>query len=182
LTVPTAPSHSRHTLSLAAGAVVLDLGCGTGQSFALFEQCIGPEGRIIGVDLTAEMLARAQEKVRRNRWQNVTLLEANAEDLALLPESIDALHCFDVHDLIMSRRAMTLAVQVLRHGGRIVVAGPKQASVWPGRLVTRLFSGAFVTDVVQVPRPWTLLEELVGPLEQEEQWWGGRYLAWGTKP
>jgi hypothetical protein len=36
--------------------------------------------------------------------------------------------------------------------------------------------------MVQVPRPWTLLEELVGPPEQEEQWWGGRYLAWGTKP
>ncbi|MBE3558281.1 MAG: class I SAM-dependent methyltransferase [Ktedonobacteraceae bacterium] len=169
-------------LALFPGAVVLDLGCGTGQSFSLFERLIGPEGRIIGVDISPEMLARAQEKVTRNGWRNVTLIQANAESLHLPPESVDALHCFDVHDIIISRRAMERGVHALRHGGHCVIAGPKQTSRWPGKLVTRLFTSSFVSDITRAATPWTTLEDLIGRLECEEQWGGGRYMAWGTRP
>jgi demethylmenaquinone methyltransferase/2-methoxy-6-polyprenyl-1,4-benzoquinol methylase len=50
---------SVEALQLRAGDAVLELGCGSGRNFALIESRIGPAGRIIGVDLSPGMLARA---------------------------------------------------------------------------------------------------------------------------
>ena len=47
-------------LGLRPGHTVVDVACGTGQNFPFLEQAIGPEGRIVGVDLTDAMLAQAQ--------------------------------------------------------------------------------------------------------------------------
>src|SRR2546421_3933987 len=85
-------------LALQPRATVLDLGCGTGLSFVLIERSIGPEGTLIGIDLTADMLDRARKKVAQHGWTNVTLIQANAEEMELPSESVDALHCFYVHD------------------------------------------------------------------------------------
>ena len=169
-------------LALQSGAVVLDLGCGTGLSFTFIERRIGPEGALIGIDLTAAMLNRAEKKVARHGWTNVTLIQANAEEMDLPPESVDALHCFYVHDVVMSQPAMERAIRVLRPGGRCVIAGPKRGRGRLDRVIARLFAAAFVTSVTDAPRPWAIVEELIGPLTIEEHQWGSAYLAWGTKP
>ena len=70
-------------LDLKPGQTVLDVGCGTGQSFALLEEAIGPGGRIIGIDLSPDMLKYAAARVERHQWRNVTLVEASATDAAL---------------------------------------------------------------------------------------------------
>src|SRR3972149_632357 len=72
------------------GETVVDLGCGTGLSFELLEHGVGPQGRIIGVEITPEMLAKAREKVARHGWSNVTLIEASAEEVDLEPGSGEA--------------------------------------------------------------------------------------------
>src|SRR5215469_338019 len=51
-------------LGLRAGGTVIDIACGTGLNFQLLEEVIGPDGRIIGVDLTDAMLAQAQDRVK----------------------------------------------------------------------------------------------------------------------
>src|ERR1700740_2667820 len=53
-------------LGLRRGDTVVDMACGTGLNFRLLEQVVGPGGRIVGVDLTDAMLARAQDRIRTN--------------------------------------------------------------------------------------------------------------------
>ena len=73
-----------HRLDLKPGESVLDIGCGTGMSFDLIQQGIGAEGRIIGVELSPDMLGIAREKVERNGWENVTLIQGDALELSLI--------------------------------------------------------------------------------------------------
>jgi protein-L-isoaspartate O-methyltransferase len=54
-------------LGLRAGSSVVDIACGTGLNFALIEKVIGPGGRIVGVDLTHAMLARAKDRIEAYR-------------------------------------------------------------------------------------------------------------------
>src|SRR6516165_6760896 len=67
-------------LGLRAGDSVIDIACGTGLNFPLLEEVIGPGGRIVGVDLTDAMLARAQDRIATNGWSNVSLVQADAAD------------------------------------------------------------------------------------------------------
>jgi demethylmenaquinone methyltransferase/2-methoxy-6-polyprenyl-1,4-benzoquinol methylase len=69
-------------LDLWPGARVLDLCCGTGLNFALLQEHIGPTGRLVGVDASPFMVARAEERVVRAGWSNVELMEADVRWLA----------------------------------------------------------------------------------------------------
>ena len=60
------------------GATVLDVGCGTGLSFAPLKRRIGAEGRIVGVDPSPDMLAQARARIARRHWSGITLLQADA--------------------------------------------------------------------------------------------------------
>jgi len=59
-------------LRLAPGSTVVDVACGTGLNFPLIQQRIGPSGRLIGVDLTAAMLRRANARVQRSGCRTST--------------------------------------------------------------------------------------------------------------
>ena len=61
-------------LSLRRGNSVIELGCGTGLNFPFLMEQIGPEGRLIGVDLTPGMLDIARVRVERSGWKNVKLI------------------------------------------------------------------------------------------------------------
>src|ERR1700691_1354786 len=65
-------------LGLRTGDTVIDMACGTGLNFPLLQQAVGPGGRIVGVDLTDAMLARAQDRIAANGWSNVSLGQADA--------------------------------------------------------------------------------------------------------
>src|ERR1700761_6492928 len=65
-------------LGLRPGDTVIDMACGTGLNFPLLQRAVGPGGRIVGVDLTDAMLARAEERIKENSWGNVSLVQADA--------------------------------------------------------------------------------------------------------
>jgi demethylmenaquinone methyltransferase/2-methoxy-6-polyprenyl-1,4-benzoquinol methylase len=65
-------------LHLQPGLTVIDLGCGTGLSFELIRDAIGPQGTLIGIDSSTKMLNRAQKKIDRQGWSNVHLLNLDA--------------------------------------------------------------------------------------------------------
>jgi ubiquinone/menaquinone biosynthesis C-methylase UbiE len=171
-------------LNLRPGETVVDLGCGTGLSFESLERGVGPQGRIIGVEITPEMLAKAREKVARHGWSNVTLIEANAEEVDLEPGSVDAVLCCLTNDIMHSKAAVERAARALRPGGRFVATGVKLASGLHGRLlnpITRAYSVTAITVPI-TPAPWANLEGLLEPLDVTEDVWGTAYIAHGLKP
>jgi demethylmenaquinone methyltransferase/2-methoxy-6-polyprenyl-1,4-benzoquinol methylase len=61
-------------LGLTNSQIVIDAGCGTGLSFPILQEYIGPEGKIVGIEQSPEMLKQAERLVDRFTWRNVVLI------------------------------------------------------------------------------------------------------------
>ena len=114
------------------GCTILDLGCGTGRDTFLCSALAGPEGRVIGVDMTAEQLEvgrrHADEQARRFGFgqSNVTFLEGTIEDLAAIgieDGSVDVVISNCVINLSPEKpRVFSEILRVLRPGGELLFA------------------------------------------------------------
>lgn len=172
----------------AVGETVLDVACGTGANFPYLQEAIGPTGRIIGIDLTEGMLEQARERVRREGWQNVTLVQGEAARLELT-EPVDAVLCTLAIGLIPERKqALRRMVETLKPGGRILIADAKLVE---GRFafvanalmkaVGRPWLPSSSSDAYWAARPWEDLRELVGEIEYGELFGGAIYYAVGAR-
>jgi arsenite methyltransferase len=111
------------------GKTVLDLGCGTGRDCYILSQLVGPEGRVIGVDMTEEQLAVARRYQEYHRQQfalahsNVSFLKGYIEDLeslGLASDSVDVVVSNCVINLSPDkRRVFSEIFRVLRPGGEL---------------------------------------------------------------
>jgi len=172
-------------LGAAPGDTVVDVGCGTGLNFPLLQQVVGPEGRIVGVDLTDAMLAQARQRVARHGWTNVELVQADASRfefplhlggiistfaLTLVPEFDDTIH---------------RALRALPPGRRLVVLDFKQPERAPSWLVdlgvalTRPFA---VTRDLSDRHPWESIARHASRSSMTELYWGFAYIAAGEAP
>jgi arsenite methyltransferase len=105
------------------GSVVLDLGCGAGTDLLIAAQMAGPDGRVIGVDMTGSMLERADASAREMGLENVELHESLIEELPLEAGSVDVVISNGVIDLVPDKDAVFDEIdRVLRPGGRLQVA------------------------------------------------------------
>ena len=105
------------------GLTVLDLGCGAGTDLLVAAQMVGRSGRVIGVDMTPAMLARARAGADAMGLQNVALHESLIESLPLGDESVDVVISNGVIDLVPDKDAVFAEIdRVLRPGGRLQVA------------------------------------------------------------
>ena len=170
-------------LDLDPGQVVVDVACGTGLNFQRILEGIGPTGRLIGIDVSPEMLAIARGKVEAAAWDNVTLVEASAEDAALSVQA-DALLFAFAHDVLRSPQALDNLLGQARPGARVVAAGGKWPPRWavPVHAYVRFQAPPYVTTMEGFDRPWTLLAERVRDLEVRPRSLGGAYIAWGHAP
>jgi SAM-dependent methyltransferase len=86
------PPHFRkraaQRLALQPGDRVLEIGCGTGRNFPYLREAVGASGQIYGVDLSAGMLAKAQELCAQEQWTNVEVTQDDAADY-IAPEPLD---------------------------------------------------------------------------------------------
>lgn len=65
-------------LSLSPGDTVVEMGCGTGANLPYLRRAVGPAGRVVGVDLTGPLLARARDRTAHEGWANVHVVQGDA--------------------------------------------------------------------------------------------------------
>jgi ubiquinone/menaquinone biosynthesis C-methylase UbiE len=109
--------------SLKEGEAVLDLGSGGGIDCFLASNAVGPEGRVIGVDMTPEMISRARENARRGSYGNVDFRLGEIENLPVGDSSVDAVISNCVINLSPDKgRVFAEAYRALKPGGRMMVS------------------------------------------------------------
>jgi len=109
--------------ALVPGETVLDLGSGAGFDAFLAVGAVGPTGRVIGVDMTDDMLAKARANAERAGHANVEFRKGYIEALPLDDASVDAVISNCVINLSPDKPAVYREVaRVLRPGGRMIVS------------------------------------------------------------
>ncbi len=109
--------------SLLPGETVVDLGSGAGFDCFLAAERVGADGRVIGVDMTPEMLERARDNARKSGLANVEFRLGEIEALPIADATVDAVISNCVLNLSGDRpRVLAEVMRVLKPGGRIMIS------------------------------------------------------------
>lgn len=138
---------------LKEGESVVDLGSGAGIDVFLAASRVGKSGRVIGVDMTTDMVARGQQLAREHGFVNVEFRQGEIEHLPLVADSVDVVISNCVINLTADKLASFREIhRVLKPGGRILISD----------LVT---AGSIPEDVRQNFMAWA--DCLGGAMERE---------------
>lgn len=173
-------------LNLQKGDTVVDLGCGTGLNFSLIQNKIGPTGRLLGVDLSAEMLHEARVHAEQQGWQNVDLVQADISEFEL-PERVNAVLSTFVFILVpRAGEAVTRICRSLEAGARFVMldmAWPKNYPFWFRHVLFFLKSYGVTEELLQC-HPWLAIQESMAECFDEvftkRYWFDFFYLCSGS--
>ena len=109
--------------ALVPGEHVLDIGSGAGTDSLVAAQMVGPQGRVVGIDMTPEMLAKARGAATAASITHVEFVHGEVEELPFADETFDVVLSNGVIDLIPDKDAVFSGIyRVLRPGGRIQLA------------------------------------------------------------
>ncbi len=172
-------------LELRPGDTVVEVGCGTGLNFDLLQKAVGPDGKIIGIDISEGMLDRARALVRAKGWQNVELICCSVSDFEF-PDSIDGIMATGVltyepeFDKVIER-----GTRALSSGRRWVVLDYKMPSGWQ-RIFAPLFvalgSSFGVSKDLMERHIWEAVERHLNNMKMRELYGGFVYIVSGEAP
>ena len=108
--------------SINEGDVVVDVGSGSGFDSLIASRMVGPEGKVIGIDMTAEMLSKARAGAETMGAQNVEFREGLADNIPLPDETVDVVISNGVLNLSMDKvKTLREWARILKPGGRLYV-------------------------------------------------------------
>lgn len=184
-----ARAHTRKAidqLRLQHGDTVVVLGVGTGAGLDELAERVGADGHVIGVDLSGEMLQRAQARARRRGYgDRFVAVQGDMRRVELPPDTAGVIALFSVEMLTDHARLLRRLCDQLAPGTRIVFAGLRNAVGWPewlarlGVLLTRVFG---VRPQHRDLKPWRPLLDMLDDQAYREAFGGAAYLAAGTVP
>jgi SAM-dependent methyltransferase len=132
------------TADIQPGHTVLDLGSGAGNDAFVAREIVGPEGRVIGVDMTADMIRKARENVQRLGYTNVEFRLGELESLPIESGTIDRAVSNCVFNLVPDKaKAYSELARVLKPEGRFSISDIVLEGTLPTKLlkVAELYAG-----------------------------------------
>ena len=170
-------------LPVGRGQVVLDVGCGTGLCHGSLLDKVGPQGSVVGIEESPEMVAVARERIEQEGWRNVTVVQSSAEDAQVAPNADAALFCA-VHDILQSQDALRNVLSKLRPGAGVAAVGGKWAAPWmvAVNLPVTMLHAPYVRSFEGFERPWHHLEQLLEDVQVQELTLGSGYILTGQAP
>ena len=148
--------------NLKEGEVVLDLGCGAGFDVFLASRKVGPSGKVIGVDMTEEMIKKAKNNAKKNNINNVKFLLGEIEDLPIEDNSIDVIISNCVINLSPNKEKVFEEVKrVLKTDGRLAISDILKEKEFPNEILSELDNySSCVTGSVKKDKIINILESL----------------------
>jgi arsenite methyltransferase len=169
-------------LQLQPGQSVLDVGAGTGLSYALLREGVGDGGLVMAFEQSPEMFAQASARVQREGWGNVWHACRSAETVRL-PQPADAVLFNYTHDILRTPAAVDNILSQVRPGARIAVAGMKFFPWWTGplNLLPWLKNRPYNARPADLWHPWDLIERWCDGFGRVSTQWGMGYIALGRR-
>ncbi len=146
-------------MGLCAGDRVLDVGCGTGASALPAALAVGPHGHVTGVDVAANMLARARKRARAGGFENVTFVQADMGATGFADASFDAtISVFSIFFVADMAAQVAELWRLLRPGGALAVTVWGPHAFAPGAAIFDEELRCLRPDLASTaPAPWQLL-------------------------
>jgi len=119
----TGAGNPQPYIGIVPGETVLDLGCGSGLDLYLYARATGSSGRVYGLDMSEQMIAKARHNMEMLNMKNVEFLCASADNIPLPDKSVDLVTANGIYNLSPDKIAVMREVaRVLRPGGRTIFA------------------------------------------------------------
>jgi len=164
--------------SIKEGETVLDLGSGAGFDCFLASNKVGPIGKVIGVDITEEMVAQARANALKGGYRNVEFRYGDIENLPVEDNTIDVIISNCVINLVPDKeRAFKEAFRVLKPGGRLMVSdiillkklpefARESVEAYVGCISGAMMRGTYLNAIKSAGfKDVTILDESIFPLE-----------------
>lgn len=151
------------SLSVRPGGKILEVGCGTGNSFQPLRELVGQGGTIIGIDRNQGMVQAAHTRIRKSEWENIQVIRADGRYPPVAQSSIDAAYsAMSLTAIDQPERAIQAIYEALKPDGEFVILDAEPFDSWPWRIANWL-----VIPVAKLLTDWHPRENLVSVLERE---------------